>query len=417
MLYLYPQMDVSFLLVFTALILIGYLFEVISPKTRIPNIIILLGLGMLSQQLVILMDWPKPDFSNVVPELGTVGLILIVLEGTLELKITKEKLPLLSKTLGLAFFSIVTLCVFLGFWFNTQGYTFKDSLLNAIPISIISSAIAIPTAKMLSAKDKEFIIFESSLSDIIGVTFFNYISATTIINGHSLLNFMGQVGISILFSVIGALTLTLILSRLNHRIKFMPIIALILFLYAIAKGYHLPALILILVFGLVVANIEKITELRWFNRFDPSNLLKEIHRFEEITTELTFVVRVSFFVIFGFTIDLHSLLNPETLVLSSIIFALIVLLRILQLLVLRLPVFPLAYVAPRGLITILLFVSIPASQTIESVDQTLITQVILMTSLFMMGATIFSQKGTDESKIKEKDSPQEKLDILHSQDS
>ena len=228
---------------------------------------------------------------------------------------------------------------------------------------------------------------------------------------------MGQVGISILFSVIGALTLTLILSRLNHRIKFMPIIALILFLYAIAKGYHLPALILILVFGLVVANIEKITELKWFTRFDPSNLLKEIHRFEEITTELTFVVRVSFFVIFGFTIDLHSLLNPETLVLSSIIFALIVLLRIFQLLVLRLPVFPLAYVAPRGLITILLFVSIPASQTIESVDQTLITQVILMTSLFMMGATIFSQKGRDQSKIKEKDSPQEKLDILHSQDS
>jgi len=75
--------------------------------------------------------------------------------------------------------------------------------------------------------------------------------------------------------------------------------------------------------------------------------------------------------------------------LSSIIFALIVLLRIFQLLILRLPVFPLAYVAPRGLITILLFVSIPASQTIESVDQTLITQVILMTSLFMMGATIF----------------------------
>jgi hypothetical protein len=34
-----------------------------------------------------------------------------------------------------------------------------------------------------------------------------------------------------------------------------------------------------------------------------------------------------------------------------------------------------------------------------------------------MGATIFSQKRTDESKIKEKDSPQEKLDILHSQDS
>lgn len=404
-------MHVSFLLVFSALILIGYLFEVLSPKTRIPNVIILLGLGMLCQELVSLMGWERPDFSSVVPELGTIGLILIVLEGTLELKITRAKLPLLSKTFGIAFLSIVTLCLTLGFWFNLQGYSFKDALLSAIPISIISSAIAIPTAKMLSAKDKEFIIFESSLSDIIGVTVFNYISATAIINASSLWNFAGQIGISILFSVIAALVLTLILSRLHHRIKFIPIIALILFLYALAKGFNLPALILILVFGLVVANIEKITSLKWFHKFDPSNLVNEIHRFEEITTELTFVVRVSFFVIFGFTIDLPSLLNPISLAFAAIIFAMIVLLRILQLLLLRLPVFPLAYVAPRGLITILLFISIPASQTIDTVNQTLITQIILITSLFMMGATLFSKK--QSILPPEKENPQEKFDILH----
>lgn len=404
-------MHVSFLLVFSALILIGYLFEVLSPKTRIPNVIILLGLGMLCQELVSLMGWERPDFSSVVPELGTIGLILIVLEGTLELKITRAKLPLLSKTFGIAFLSIVTLCLTLGFWFNLQGYSFKDALLSAIPISIISSAIAIPTAKMLSAKDKEFIIFESSLSDIIGVTVFNYISATAIINASSLWNFAGQIGISILFSVIAALVLTLILSRLHHRIKFIPIIALILFLYALAKGFNLPALILILVFGLVVANIEKITSLKWFHKFDPSNLVNEIHRFEEITTELTFVVRVSFFVIFGFTIDLPSLLNPISLAFATIIFAMIVLLRILQLLLLRLPVFPLAYVAPRGLITILLFISIPASQTIDTVNQTLITQIILITSLFMMGATLFSKKQSISPP--EKENPQEKFDILH----
>lgn len=408
-------MHVSFLLVFSTLILIGYLFEVLSPKTRIPNVIILLGLGMLCQQLVTFMGWERPDLSTVLPELGTVGLILIVLEGTLELKITRAKLPLLSKTFGIAFLSIVTLCLTLGFWFNMQGYSFKDSLLNAIPISVISSAIAIPTARMLSNKDKEFIIFESSFSDIIGVTFFNYIAATAIINAASIGVFLAQIGISIVFSVTAALVLTLILSRLNHRIKFIPIIALILFLYALAKGFHLPALILILVFGLVVANIEKVTSLKWLRQFDPKNLLKEIHRFEEITTELTFVVRVSFFVIFGFTIDLPSLLNLNSLALATIIFAMIVLLRILQLLLLRVPVFPLAYVAPRGLITILLFISIPASQTLDSVNQTLITQIILMTSLFMMGATLFSKK--QSKSLPEKENPQEKIDILHKSNS
>jgi NhaP-type Na+/H+ or K+/H+ antiporter len=404
-------MHVSFLLVFSALILIGYLFEVLSPKTRIPNVIILLGLGMLSQQMVAWVGWERPDFSSVLPELGTVGLILIVLEGALELKITRAKLPLLTKTFGIAFLSIVTLCLTLGFWFNIQGYSFKNSILNAIPISVISSAIAIPTARMLSIKDKEFIIFESSFSDIIGVTFFNYLVATVIINAASIGLFFAQIGISIVFSIVAALVLTLILSRLNHRIKFIPIIALILFLYALAKGFHLPALILILVFGLVVANIEKVTSLKWFHQFDPKNLIKEIHRFEEITTELTFVVRVSFFIIFGFTIDLPSLLNLNSLALAAIIFAMIVLLRILQLLFLRLPVFPLAFVAPRGLITVLLFISIPASQTLDIVNQTLITQIILITSLFMMGATLFSKN--QSKSLPEKENPQEKIDILH----
>jgi hypothetical protein len=108
---------------------------------------------------------------------------------------------------------------------------------------------------------------------------------------------------------------------------------------------------------------------------------------------------------------LPSLLNLNSLALAAIIFAMIVLLRILQLLFLRLPVFPLAFVAPRGLITVLLFISIPASQTLDIVNQTLITQIILITSLFMMGATLFSKN--QSKSLPEKENPQEKIDILH----
>jgi len=93
-------MQISFLFVFTGLILIGYLFEIISPKTRIPNILILLGLGMLSQQLVETFHWQKPNFDKLLPELGTVGLILIVLEGTLELNLTRSKIPEKNSFIG-----------------------------------------------------------------------------------------------------------------------------------------------------------------------------------------------------------------------------------------------------------------------------------------------------------------------------
>ena len=53
---------------------------------------------------------------------------------------------------------------------------------------------------------------------------------------------------------------------------------------------------------------------------------------------------------------------------------------------------PLLFMAPRGLITILLFVSIPATLQYEGVTRTLITQVIVLTALILMVGTMASRK-------------------------
>jgi len=50
----------------------------------------------------------------------------------------------------------------------------------------------------------------------------------------------------------------------------------------------------------------------------------------------------------------------------------------------KLPIIPLLYIAPRGLITILLFLAIAPSQSISFVNKSLIIQVIIITSLVMM---------------------------------
>ena len=179
----------------------------------------------------------------------------------------------------------------------------------------------------------------------------------------------------------------------------MPIIALVLFLYAFAKGYHLPGLILILTFGLVLANIEKLNLIPFLKDFNITHLKSEITRFEEITVELTFLVRVAFFLIFGFTIELSSLLDLHSLLLSMSGFFIIIFFRVVQLLLMKLPLLPLAFVAPRGLITILLFVSIPSSNKILFINQTVITQVIIISSLFMMIATMTERDKTKNEEL------------------
>ena len=86
---------------------------------------------------------------------GTVGLILIVLEGAMDLNLTRDKLPLIGKTLMAAIF-IMLACVggiswLLIYYFEVE---FQQAVINAIPLSIISSAVAIPAACSLMKADK-----------------------------------------------------------------------------------------------------------------------------------------------------------------------------------------------------------------------------------------------------------------------
>jgi hypothetical protein len=98
--------------------------------------------------------------------LGTIGLILIVLEGSLELQFNKKKAPLIIKSFIAALLPLVALAFLLSFLFHYFGEVpFKVALINSIPFLIISSAIAIPSVKSLSRFNREFVIYESCISE------------------------------------------------------------------------------------------------------------------------------------------------------------------------------------------------------------------------------------------------------------
>ena len=114
------------------------------------------------------------------------------------------------------------------------------------------------------------------------------------------------------------------------------------------------------------------------------NFTKEVVKFIEITSELALLIRAIFFILFGFLINIYELFNPKTIYYSLSIFAGILIIRYLVLKLFRIPSNPLLYVAPRGLITILLFLSIPESQQLPFIDKSMITQVIILSAFVMM---------------------------------
>jgi len=258
------------------------------------------------------------------------------------------------------------------------------ALVNAIPFCVISSAIAILSVRNLSPFNKEFIIYESSLSDIFGVLFFNFIALNEIINGQSFGNFALQLLLITAISFIAVLGLSFLLSRIKHHITFTPIILMVILIYSVSKVYHLPGLIFILVFGLFLGNLDELKRFRWIEKFRPEKLDKEVKKFKEITMEATFLIRALFFLLFGFLMEAKEILNPETIPWASAIVLSIILVRWLALKLSKLSISPLLFVAPRGLITILLFLAILPEQTIPIVNKSLIIQTIILSVLVMM---------------------------------
>jgi len=378
-------MDSAIIITFCVLLLLAYLFDYSSARTKIPSVILLLLLGWGVRQVIVFFGFQIPDFTTILPVLGTIGLILIVLEGSLELELNKSKFGLIRKSLNGAALSMLASAFLMAFLFNYfEGDSFMNSLTNAIPFSIISSAIAIPSVRALKSSDKEFVIYESSLSDILGVLFFNFVALNTVIDIHSFKQFGLQVLMISVVSFVATIGLSLLLSKIEHHIKFVPIILLILLIYAVSKIYHLPALIFILVFGLFLGNLDELRQWKWIQKFHPEGLNKEVIKFKELTIEAAFLVRALFFLLFGYILETSEIINTDTLLWALGIVLIIFTFRALQLKLSKLPFKPLLFIAPRGLITILLFLSIEPTHRIPLVNNSLIVQVILISALIMM---------------------------------
>lgn len=378
-------MTTTIIIALCIILLIAYLFDLTSSKTKIPSVILLLMLGWAAKQLTDWLNIRLPDFSPVLPVLGTIGLILIVLEGSLDLELNKSKIGLIKKSFFGALAPILALSFLLAFAFMYYGgFSFKNSLINAIPFSVISSAIAIPSVRNLNSSDKEFVVYESSLSDIIGVLIFNFIALNETINAVSIGQFALQLLLIAAISLLATLALSFLLNRIQHHIKFIPIILLVVLIYAVSKIYHLPGLVFILFFGLTLNNIDELKHIKWIEKFKPDELNKEIIKFKEITVESVFLVRALFFLLFGYLIETNEVINKGSFVWSLAIVCFIFLFRAIQLKLSKLSLQPLLFIAPRGLITILLFLSIAPTQSIGLVNKSLVIQVILLTAFILM---------------------------------
>ena len=274
----------------------------------------------------------------------------------------------------------------------------------ATPLSILSSAIIIPSVAGLKHDKKEFHIYESTFSDIFGIIVFYFLIAPfeshgksevaheAVEVGHGLAAYGGTILLTIAISVIASYIIVLIFQNIKSHTKLFLLIAVLLLLYGLGKMYHLSSLIIILIFGLVIANMPLFFQGPLRRLWKPEKSKELYEGLHVITMETAFVVRTFFFVIFGITISLASLKSVDVAIVSGLIIASIYLIRFIILRIsLGKDILPQLFIAPRGLITILLFYAIPEKAQVETFEAGILLFTIIGTSLIMTFALIYDK--------------------------
>jgi len=279
-----------------SLLLVAVAANRLSGFTRVPDLIVLLTIGVL---LGPVLHWADPSrFRNVVEVLGTLALILILFQGGLEIQL-RSAVRYLPAGLLLAVTSFgcsIALIGLAGRYLLHLSWT--DAILIAAALGCTSGSVVLPVLHQITTPDsiKIVLMTESSLGEILAVlTVGSMISVggeQSFIVGLAS-GFARSIGIAVaLGGIAGA-----IWSRFWHRLTRMPFhnvlnLGIVLGVYALSRILGGSGLLASLVFGVTLANVPRTPE-----------MVRAGMRMMAFHSELTFLVRSFFFVLLGFVAE------------------------------------------------------------------------------------------------------------------
>ena len=139
------------LIIICGIVILSYIFSIVSRFIKVPSVFLLLLTGIafksISNSYNVNIVFP----AKLVEALGVVGLIMIVLEAGLDLKLRKDKLKMIRNSFFAALFILVIsmagITAIIHYWLYEPVV---KCLIYAIPLSIMSSSIVLPSIHHLT---------------------------------------------------------------------------------------------------------------------------------------------------------------------------------------------------------------------------------------------------------------------------
>ena len=305
------------------LIFLAHLFTGIFSRTKIPDVLFLIIIGICVGPVLGLTS--PALFGAVGPVFTIITLIIILFESGLTLKL---------RTILSAFGGAMTLAPLT--FFSTMGVVAGFALwltdLELIPAFILgaivgstSEAIIIPLVRQLRVKEdtQTLLSVESSVNDVLSI-----IITVTLVEAYAIGKFevasisgdlLASFFVAIIFGVIGAFIWSILLNRI-HVIKnaMFTTPAFVFVIFGIVETLGFSGAIAALSFGITLGNIESIN----LTIFKPSSAKEPVGLTETekvFFSEVAFLLKTFFFVYLGLSLELIS----EPLIILSLILTVI----------------------------------------------------------------------------------------------
>ncbi len=308
------------------LIFFSHLFNKLFYKIKVPNVLILLIIGILMGFFV---DG-KVFFGEVGQVFTTVTLIIILFESGVGLKLQELKTSILSATLITVINFIATAGIIIGVTMWLCNFDFTTALFLGSILGGTTAAVVIPMVQQLKAgqKARTVLLLESAFSSVlclvVGLAALESMRAGNI----EASEVFGKIGSSFFFAILIGLLGGFVWSILLNKIRglknsMFTTLAFVFIIYGSAELLGLNGGIAALAFGIILGNTEYFDKINKIKRlkFEPVKLNENETNF---FSEIVFVLQTYFFVYVGIMIEFGSLL---VYLLAILIICMIILVR------------------------------------------------------------------------------------------
>lgn len=293
------------------LIFFSHLLNKLFDHTRIPNVLILMAMGICAGFFI---D-SNIFFGQIGRVFTTITLILILFESGVDLKLSELRSSILSATLVTIINFLLTAGIVIGITMWLADFNFTTALYLGATLGGTSSAIVIPMARQLKMGQKARTIltlesaFTSVLCLVVALAVLEGLKAGDI-SATSILNKMWMSFLfAILLGVFGGAMWSLVLNWVRGlKNSMFTTLAFVFIVYGSAELLGLNGGIAALSFGIVLGNSEYFDKIKWWKKTFKVQTAKLNSNERNFYSEIAFVLQTYFFVYVGIVMEFGSVM-------------------------------------------------------------------------------------------------------------